>query len=96
MGDRLFSVQIVKNNMKSFNLLNFAILFFISAVTAGDFVYGLDDIPVYKDMTYVENSNVLFDKINGRFVSSEMIGNYKINDIKEFTHQCFQIWGGKK
>ena len=95
MGDRLFSAQIVKNNMKSLIFLNFAILF-SSLVTAGDFVYGLDDIPVYKDMTYVENSNVLFDKINGRFVSSEMIGNYKINDIKEFYTSVLPNLGWEK
>ena len=46
MGDRLFSVQIVKNNMKSLIFLNFTIFLISSLVTAGDFVYGLDDIPV--------------------------------------------------
>ena len=96
MGDRLLSVQIVKNNMKSLIFLNFTIFLISSLVTAGDFVYGLDDIPVYKDMTYVENSNVLFDKINGRFVSSEMIGNYKINDIKEFYTSVLPNLGWEK
>ena len=39
MGDRLFSAQIVKNNMKSLIFLNFTIFLISSLVTAGDFVY---------------------------------------------------------
>jgi len=51
-------------------------------VSASEFVYGLEEIPVYKEMEYVDESNVLFDKINGRFVSSEIIGDYNIQEIK--------------
>ena len=40
--------------------------------------------------------NVLFGKINGRFVSSEMIGNYKINDIKEFYTSVLPNLGWEK
>ena len=47
-------------------------------------------------MRYVENSNVLFDKIDGRFVSSEMIGNYSIEDIKEFYISVLPNLGWEK
>ena len=69
--------------MKFLLVLKFLVISSFFAV-AEDFVYGLDDIPVFKEMRYIENSNVLFDKIDGRFVSSEMIGNYSIEDIEEF------------
>ena len=83
MEDPLFIVRIVRNKMKFLLVFKFLVISSFSAV-AEDFVYGLDDIPVFKEMRYVENSNVLFDKIDGRFVSSEMIGNYSIEDIEEF------------
>ena len=83
MEDPLFIVQIVRNKMKFLLVFKFLVISSFSAV-AEDFVYGLDDIPVFKEMRYIENSNVLFDKIDGRFVSSEMIGNYSIEDIEEF------------
>ena len=83
MEDPLFIVQIVRNKMKFLLVLKFLVIPSFFAV-AEDFVYGLDDIPVFKEMRYIENSNVLFDKIDGRFVSSEMIGNYSIEDIEEF------------
>ena len=77
MEDQHFFVKIVKNRMHFILVLKFFFLLpFL--VFAEDFIYGLDDIPVYKNMRYVENSNVLFDKIDGRFVSSEMVGNYEI------------------
>ena len=83
MEDPLFIVRIVRNKMKFLLVFKFLVISSFFAV-AEDFVYGLDDIPVFKEMRYIENSNVLFDKIDGRFVSSEMIGNYSIEDIKEF------------
>ena len=83
MEDPLFIVRIVRNKMKFLLVFKFLVISSLFAV-AEDFVYGLDDIPVFKEMRYIENSNVLFDKIDGRFVSSEMIGNYSIEDIEEF------------
>ena len=47
-------------------------------------------------MKYVENSNVLFDKIDGRFVSSEMIGKYEIKEIQIFYNSVLPNLGGKK
>ena len=83
MEDPLFIVRIVRNKMKFLLVFKFLVISSFFAV-AEDFVYGLDDIPVFKEMRYIENSNVLFDKIDGRFVSSEMIGDYSIEDIEEF------------
>ena len=93
--DQHFFVKIVKNRMHFILVLKFFFLFpFL--VFAEDFIYGLDDIPVYKNMRYVENSNVLFDKIDGRFVSSEMVGNYEIKEIKIFYNSVLPNLGWKK
>ena len=35
-------------------------------------------------MVYVEESLVMFDKINGRFISTEIIGKYKYSEVSEF------------
>ena len=95
MEDQHFFVIIVKNKMHFILVLKFFFLFpFL--VFAEDFIYGLDDIPVYKNMRYVENSNVLFDKIDGRFVSSEMVGKYEIKEIKIFYNSVLPNLGWKK
>ena len=47
-------------------------------------------------MRYVENSNLLFDKIDGRFVSSEMEGSYNKEDIKQFYSSVLPNLGWKK
>ena len=93
--DQHFFVKIVKNKMHFILVLKF---FFLLSflVFAEDFIYGLDDIPVYKNMRYVENSNVLFDKIDGRFVSSEMVGKYEIKEIKIFYNSVLPNLGWKK
>ena len=95
MEDQHFFVKIVKNKMHFILVLKF---FFLLSflVFAEDFIYGLDDIPVYKNMRYVENSNVLFDKIDGRFVSSEMVGKYEIKEIKTFYNSVLPNLGWKK
>ena len=48
------------------------------------FLRGIDDIPTYKNMVHVEDSLVMFDKINGRFVSTEIIGSYNYAEVSEF------------
>ena len=48
------------------------------------FINGLEDIPLYKKMEYVEDSLILFDKIDGRYVSVEINGNYKEEEVIEF------------
>ena len=80
-GQRFF-VQNVRFNIIFF--LFFLIKNTYIQVLASEFVYGLEEIPVYKEMEYVDESNVLFDKINGRFVSSEIMGDYNIQEIKSY------------
>ena len=77
-----FFVQNVRFNIIFF--LFFLIKNSYIQVSASEFVYGLEEIPVYKEMEYVDESNVLFDKINGRFVSSEIIGDYSVQEIKSY------------
>ena len=47
-------------------------------------INGLEDIPLYKKMEYVEDSLILFDKIDGRYVSVEINGNYEKEEVIEF------------
>ena len=95
MEDQHFFVKIVKN--KTYFILGLKLFFLFSfLVSSEDFVYGLEDIPVYKDMRYVENSNVLFDKIDGRFVSSEMVGKYEIKEIKIFYNSVLPNLGWER
>ena len=96
MEDQRFFVQIARSRINFIFILKFSFLISFLAF-AEDFVYGLEDIPVYKNMKYVENSNVLFDKIDGRFVSSEMIGKYEIKEIQIFYNSVLPNLGrGKK
>ena len=48
------------------------------------FINGLEDIPLYKKMEYVEDSLILFDKIDGRYVSVEINGDYEEEEVIEF------------
>ena len=95
MEDQRFFVQIARSRINFIFILKFSFLISFLAF-AEDFVYGLEDIPVYKNMRYVENSNVLFDKIDGRFVSSEMVGKYEIKEIKIFYNSVLPNLGWEK
>jgi len=77
-----FSARNVRSNM--IFLLFLIVKDFCFQVSASEFVYGLEEIPVYREMEYVDESNVLFDKINGRYVSSEIIGNYNVEEIESY------------
>ena len=58
-------------------------LFLLSFLFSSDkFVYGLEDIPLYKNMNNNEESIVLFDSINGRIVSTKISGSENLNEIK--------------
>jgi len=59
------------------------------------FLKGIDDIPTYKNMIYVEESLVMFDKINGRFISTEIIGRYKYNEVSDFYSKILPNLGWK-
>ena len=48
------------------------------------FINGLEDIPLYKKMEHVEDSLILFDKIDGRYVSVEINGDYEEEEVIEF------------
>ena len=45
---------------------------------------------------YTRTCDILFDKIDGRFVSSEMVGNYEIKEIKIFYNSVLPNLGWKK
>ena len=51
---------------------------------ASKFINGLEDIPLYKKMEYVEDSLILFDKIDGRYVSVEVNGDYEEEEVIQF------------
>ena len=59
------------------------------------FLKGIDDIPTYKNMVYVEESLVMFDKINGRFISTEIIGKYNYSEVSEFYNKILPNLGWK-
>ena len=47
-------------------------------------------------MRYVEDSLVLFDKVNGRYVSSELIGDYKKEEVSKFYHDVLPNLGWRR
>ena len=74
----------------------FLTLILISFETLSEnFLKGIDDIPSYKNMVYVEESLVMFDKINGRFVSTEIIGKYNYSEVSEFYKKILPNLGWK-
>jgi hypothetical protein len=88
-----FFVQNVRINI---NFFLFLLINTCIQVSASEFIYGLEEIPVYKEMEYVDESNVLFDKINGRFVSSEIIGDYNAQEIKLYYSSVLPNLGWHK
>ena len=60
------------------------------------FINGLEDIPLYKKMEYVEDSLILFDKIDGRYVSVEISGDYKEEEVIEFYKMILPNLGWKE
>tara|TARA_B100000287_G_C20169157_1_gene597500 strand:+ start:111 stop:464 length:354 start_codon:yes stop_codon:yes gene_type:complete len=80
--------------MKKLILLYFILnLLFFKETVSARFINGLEDIPIFKEMKYVEDSLVLFDKIDGRYVSSEIKGYYNKNEIIEFYNQILPNLG---
>ena len=83
MVGQLFFVQIVKFKMRI--LIIFFVLFHYFKVSSQElFIEGLGDIPIYKQMDHVEDSLILFDKINGRYVSTKTKGKYSQKEVQEF------------
>ena len=60
------------------------------------FINGLEDIPLYKKMEYVEDSLILFDKIDGRYVSVEINGDYEEEEVIEFYKMILPNLGWKE
>ena len=59
------------------------------------FIEGLGDIPIYKEMDYVEDSLILFDKVDGRYVSTKTKGKYSKKEVKEFYFKTLPNLGWK-
>lgn len=57
---------------------------FVGSLQSARYINGIEDIPIFKNMVYVEDSLVLFDKTEGRYVSSEIIGDYDQQEIMTF------------
>ena len=76
-------------------ILVVTILLLINSLASEEFLKGLEDIPLYKSMTHVENSLVMFDKINGRFVSTEITGPYKYEEVSNFYNKILPNLGWK-
>ena len=62
------------------------IIFFtpVFVLCKNTFVEGLSDVPAYKKMINVKDSLVLFDKLDGRYVSSEIVGDYEEVEVRKF------------
>jgi len=65
-------------------LLFFYFFFFNLLFSQESFVNGFDDIPIYKNMQNDKDSLILFDTINGRYLSSEIVGKEKMEDVRKF------------
>jgi len=74
------------------------LLFFLFSFTcqALKFISGLEDIPVYKKMEHVEDSLILFDKIDGRYVSVEITGDYEEDKVLKFYKKILPNLGWKE
>ena len=72
------------------------ILFFLSFQSvAEEFVYGLGDVPIFKDMKSIEDSYVIFDKVDGRYLYSEIKGEYDSSEIQEYYKKVLPNLGWK-
>jgi hypothetical protein len=61
------------------------LVFLVSTRTfSQDFVNGLDDIPLYSGMSGVDDTFVIFDKVDGRYVYSEIEGQATLKKVKNF------------
>ena len=78
--------------------ITFFLLFFLISYDshALKFINGLEDIPLYKKMEYVEDSLILFDKIDGRYVSVEITGDYGEDEVIDFYKSILPNLGWKE
>ncbi len=69
--------------------------FLFLQVQAEEFVYGLGDVPIFKDMKSIEDSYILFDKVDGRYLYSEIKGDYEILEIQAYYKKVLPNLGWK-
>ena len=79
-----------------FLMLIIIIFSFAGQLQSARYINGIEDIPIFKNMVYVEDSLVLFDKTEGRYVSSEVIGDYDQLEIMTFYSSILPNLGWKK
>ena len=80
-----------------FSIISFLLFFLFSFISqALKFINGLEDIPMYKKMEYVEDSLILFDKIDGRYVSVEIAGDYDESKVLKFYKKILPNLGWKE
>ncbi len=91
---QLFFVKNVKSDMKLIFIFFFSVLLF-SQIGADEFVEGLGDIPNFKNMQNVEDSFILFDKVEGRYLYSEVEGDYDKKEINDFYKNVLPNLGWK-
>ena len=94
MADQLFFAQTVNFNMKILIII-FALFSNFKVFSQEIFIEGLEDIPIYSEMNYVEDSLILFDKINGRYVSTKTKGKYPPKEVQEFYKKILPNLGWK-
>ena len=61
-----------------------------------DFVYGIEDLPLFLNMKNNYEKLVMFDANEGRFVTSEISGKVKYKDIKNFYEKVLPNLGWKE
>ena len=84
------------SKIKMYKSMKVLILIFLSfQVIAEEFVYGLGDVPIFKDMSSIEDSYIIFDKVDGRYLYSEIKGKYEILEIQEYYKQVLPNLGWK-
>ena len=81
------------SEMKNIIFLTFILISF--KVLSETFLKGINDIPTYKNMVHAEESLIMFDKINGIFVSTEIIGKYNYSEVSEFYKKILPNLGWK-
>ncbi len=81
------------SEMKKFAYI---IVLIFPIISSGEgFLKGIEDIPSFKGMTYVEESLVMFDKVDGRLVSTEIQGQYNYNEVSMFYNRILPNLGWK-
>ena len=84
------------SKIKMYKSIKVLILIFLSfKAIAEEFVYGLGDVPIFKDMKSIEDSFIIFDKVDGRYLYSEIKGQYKILEIQEYYQKVLPNLGWK-